>query len=71
MSKNTRRTHAIVAILSTRNNVHSWRDVIDVLMLRLPPYRWRRCVPLPRFGFGPTRIYGALVVRCGWWGVRV
>jgi hypothetical protein len=53
-----------------RWNVWDWRDLVAVVRLQIPPYRWQRCVPLGRFGLGFGRPYGMLVWRFGWWGFR-
>lgn len=54
-------------MLTSRWNVWGWRDVVDVLCLRLPPYRWRRSVPLPKFHIG----YRKGVWCFGMWGIRL
>ena len=55
----------------SRWNIWDWYDFMAVLRLQIPPYRWQRCVPLGRFGFGFGRPYGMLVWRFGWWGFRL
>ena len=56
---------------NSRRNVYDWRDVWDVVRLKVPPYRFQRCVPLPKFRIGIKRLYGVWVLMFGWWGLRV
>lgn len=53
-----------------RNNIHGWRDVAAVLRLKVPPYRWKRCIPLVFFSLGYERQRDTRIVKLGWWGMK-